>query len=227
MGQPAKRKGVLGIRNRTENWKTARAFAPLFGEAAIGLAQRLDENIDTGMQDVRIELFWAGMRDFVFGKCQGKQTKHDVEAWKRKIQTSYTQRFGELRQHVQAFGDFHLLENHNYSGTAPDPLYNNLVNTEIDIVLDTPRVLFIGEAKYEMDLAANRNLVLVHQFIRQYVMASILVNLAGTGKEVRMFVVGVNKNKRQVQFAIDRGWMKAGNVLKWSDIEKLAKGPSG
>ena len=50
-------------------------------------------------------------------------------------------------------------------------------------------------------------------FIRQYVMAKILVDLAKTGKEVVVFVVGVNENRLQVQFMIKQGWMKASNVL--------------
>ena len=53
-------------------------------------------------------------------------------------------------------------------------------------------------------------------------MAKILVDLTKTGKEVVVFVVGVNENRLQVQFMIKQGWMKASNVLSWSDIKRLA-----
>ena len=53
-------------------------------------------------------------------------------------------------------------------------------------------------------------------------MAKILVDLAKTGKEVVVFVVGFNENRLQVQFMIKQGWMKASNVLSWSDIKRLA-----
>ena len=78
------------------------------------------------------------------------------------------------------------------------------------------------QAKREMSLSPDGSLVLVHQFIRQYVMAKILVDLTKTGKEVVVFVVGVNENRLQVQFMIKQGWMKASNVLSWSDIKRLA-----
>ena len=47
----------------------------------------------------------------------------------------------------------------------------------------------------EMSLSPDGSLVLVHQLIRQYVMAKILVDLTKTGKEVVVFVVGVNENR--------------------------------
>ena len=67
----------------------------------------------------------------------------------------------------------------NYDVSTKDRmanLGNNLVNTEIDIVLQSPNHLFIGEAKHEMTFGANGRLVLVHQLIRQYVMAKILMD---------------------------------------------------
>ena len=84
----AKREGLLGIRKSTDNWKTSRVFAPLFGEAGMRIARRLGENTDTGTPDVRLELFWARMPDFISGKCDAKRSKDDLEAWKRKIQAS-------------------------------------------------------------------------------------------------------------------------------------------
>ena len=69
--------------------------------------------------------------------------------------------------------------------------FNNLLNTEIDIVLESPNHLFIGEAKSEMGFSPRSNRVLVHQLVRQYVTARILlayVNL-NCKKSVIPFIV--------------------------------------
>ena len=65
---------------------------------------------------------------------------------------------------------------------AKKKLFDNILNTEIDIVLETPTHLFIGEAKHEMGFGADANLVLVHQLIRQYVVATILLKLLDCNK---------------------------------------------
>ena len=72
-------------------------------------------------------------------------------------------------------------------------LYNNLRETEIDVVLETPKYLFIGEAKGETDLRGNGYRVLVHQLIRQYVMARILVDRLESGKEVVPLSLGMTR----------------------------------
>ena len=121
-------------------------------------------------------------------------------------------------------------KNYNVSTEGgEESLYNNLVNTEIDIVLETPKHLFIGEAKHEMTFGANGSLVLVHQLIRQYVMAKILVDLAVESddpkKEVVPFVVGDNieelKKKHQVKFMLAQRWLKKENILSWDCIKEL------
>ena len=58
---------ILGITNRTENWKTARQFAPYFtsDSARAALAQKLCGSEDHSGKDIQIELFWKGMRDYV------------------------------------------------------------------------------------------------------------------------------------------------------------------
>ena len=47
---------------------------------------------------------------------------------------------------------------------------NSLLGTEVDVVLETPKHLFIGEVKHESTFEADGKLVLVHQLMRQYVM---------------------------------------------------------
>ena len=95
----------------------------------------------------------------------------------------------------------------------------------MDIVLSSPSHLFIGEAKHEATFSADSSNVLAHQLIRQYVTASILVGLRRRSESVVPFVVGDSANalrrSHQVQFMIERGWMRAENVLEWGAIEAL------
>ena len=104
-------------------------------------------------------------------------------------------------------------------------LYDNLFNTEIDIVLETPNSLFIGEAKREAGLGTNGEYVLVHQLIRQFVMASILVHVMGSEKEVVPFLVVADadytRKTGQVQFMICQELLKKENVLTWGYIDRL------
>ena len=106
-------------------------------------------------------------------------------------------------------------------------MYNNLLHTEIDIVVGTPRHLFIGEAKHLSGFGYDGSDVLVHQLVRQYVMAKMLVELRDPYEEIEgvPFVVGddVDQLHRtgQVRFMIDQKWLKTENVLCWEEIEKL------
>ena len=67
-------------------------------------------------------------------------------------------------------------------------------------------------------------MVLVHQLIRQYVTATILLQIAGEHKEVIPFVVGDStdylKKTSQVRFMISQGWLSQANVLDWGDVER-------
>jgi len=104
-------------------------------------------------------------------------------------------------------------------------LTNSLLGTEVDVVLESPNHLFIGEVKHESTFGADGKLVLVHQLIRQYVTATILLQLAGEHKEVIPFVVGDStgylKKTSQVRFMINQGWLKDTNVLCWEDVENV------
>ena len=209
-----RRAGILGICNRTENWKTARHFAPFFGHEAKRLAEYLSgDPVESG---VRLELYWTGMRDFMDGR--------DEKKWKAEIGERYrnSKLFGNLRERVVDFAGFQKLKEHNYDNSETEGLYRNLYNTEIDIVLESQHALFIGEAKGEMSLGADSKLVLVHQLIRQYVMANILVDLIGTPKRVVPFVVGCNERQHQIQFMVGQGWMEKRHVLRWRQIKQLA-----
>ena len=213
---------VLGIENRTENWKTAVYFSPLFGGKSYRLAERLGAEPRPQPVEVRLELFWRGMRDLLH---QRKWHRSTIE---QELVDLYIARFSGLRSDVEAFQEFKLLRPENYDVSTEGRkanLFNNLSNTEVDVVLETPNHLFIGEVKHEMSLGANGKLVLVHQLIRQYVMATILVEISKkqpTRKQVIPFVVGDSvsglSKTSQVRFMIRQGWLRKENVLGWDEI---------
>ena len=233
---------VLGIDNRTENWQTAQSLSRFFGmrpkalARRLALAHRLGESPTTRAEDVTLELFWKGVRDWR-AHCTKKKSCED------QLVKRYLKRFGDLRQEIQQYGCFRKLESGNYEVLSEDQekrLVTNLVNTEIDIVLETPTHLFIGEAKYESGFHASGRLVLVHQLVRQYVMAKVLVDVLGCNREVVPFVVTGNAQQlkqpsgnagapgmrsHQVQFLIAQDWMKPDNCLTWKDLAKLASKP--
>ncbi len=219
------------IENRTENWKTARHFAPLIGDgdARAALVQRLGEPDGITGDQVKLELFWKGMRDYKH------QTGKTDEVLREKCARAYGKEpFHNLRGRIKAFNDENRsripMKDENYevsdSGKTGG-LLQNLLNTEIDIVLETPRHLYVGEAKQESRLGATGGYVLVHQLIREYVMANILLDLNGNDKKVVPFLV-VDEKKHssvmrhgQVQFMISQEWLDEKNVLTWGDIRSL------
>ena len=214
--------GILGIENRTENWKTAQLLE-LSDAGQVALASRLGEGVAPA-DDVRIELFWCGVRD-------GKQIlKKDLE----EAVAIYNRRFSNLRQQICDFKQqpsFRALKGHNYvvSRETRADFLNNLRNTEIDIVLETPERLFIGEAKHESGFSVDGKLILVHQLIRQFVTATILLDLLEEKREVVPFVVADAdrlesvKNTAQVKFMVHQGWLKDENVLPWDKIDAIKK----
>ena len=224
--------GILGIKNRTENWKTAQHFAPFVRDGNVGLklVRKLVENSDAQLDDIRIELFWYGMRDYVHKLGEGDEPTSE------KIAGLYNHCFPNLRKDIQAFGSFGDLKPRNYDVSdqgRKDGLKSNLLHTEIDIVLKTRRHIFIGEAKGESRLGADGKNVLVHQLIRQYVMTNILLSFrvaeGCSKKKVIPFVVGDKanlsklKNTAQVRFMICKGWLEKKNVLSWDKIDELAR----
>ena len=222
---------VLGIENRTENWKTARCLWPLFGDRAVHLAHRLGEPRTIPTADVKLELYWKGVRDWRAGRDKHECGERLVESCRRL--------FPDLRERIQRYGHFRNLRDRNYDITSKHQrtrLVNNLANTEIDIVLESPERLYIGEAKYKCGFHADGKLVLVHQLIRQYVMANVLVEVLGCDREIVPFAVvdgtggrpGPNANSEQpagwphqVRFLIEQGWMRAGNRLTWDQLAAI------
>ena len=136
---------------------------------------------------------------------------------------------GDLRSKASAFKGLRCSKDYNYdvlSQATRERLFQNMYNTEIDIVLETPKTLLIGEAKHEESLGADSKRILVHQLIRQYVMAKVLLTTIGCNKNVIPFIVGDCVDKiiktRQVQFMIAEKWMNGCNVLDWNEVGSLA-----
>ncbi len=218
---------ILGINNRTENWKTAKTFVPLMSNPTglTALAKRLGETSELSGKDIHLELFWKGMRDYV----HENETYEDLRS---ECAKAYELLFPRLRNKINKFAvetkKLKCLEDKNYdvsNSAGQDGLYQNLRNTEIDIVLQTSSSLYIGEAKEEAGLGADGECVLVHQLIRQYVMAKILLHLMGSEKRVVPFLVVEKgnlasvKKTGQVRFMIDvKKCLVEDNVLTWDDI---------
>lgn len=244
--------GILGIKNRTENWKTARSFVPFFRDeiACQELAGRLLKPLGKELaQDasVKIELFWRGGRDYVHGSVPASTDRRRKTTRPRRpparivigkaFSEPYKCLFDDLRGDLQDFGI--TLPNYiNYCPNAPKGvkrLAKNILNTEIDIVLETRRHLFIGEAKDESQLGRNGKYVLMHQLIRQYVTARILteiicsVHRSKRRKSIVPFIVANRKkldsirNDAQVEFMVHQGWLKEDNILSWEDIEAIRR----
>ena len=236
---------VLGIDNRTENWKTAFYFSPFFRDDAsrLKLAEKLGEPGGTESGDVHIELFWKGMRDYLQGKKE--EDGGAPKLYFSGLAELYERLFPDLRQKIEEFRSVELAlvikEDWNYKALTEiddkckwdTKLGDNLVGTEIDVVLESPDHLFIGEAKHATSLRGESSYVLVHQLIRQYVMAKILVQLRHEidglpSKKVVPFIVrdarDANDHRReqvQVEFMLNEGWLKQKNVLSWCAVKKL------
>ena len=222
---------ILGIENRAENWKTALCLSPFFGDRSVCLARRLGESQATQSKDVKLELFWNGVRDWCVGK--------DRDEYGELLIKSYRRLFPNLRKQIQRHRGFFNLRDGNYEATSDvqkEKLVTNLFHTEIDIVLESPGHLYVGEAKCESDFNTKGDRVLVHQLIRQYVMAKVLLDVLECDREVVPFVVveDCRKHSRhmptarkltaqphQVRFMVNQGWMDLENCLTWDDFAAM------
>lgn len=234
--------GILGIENRTENWKTARTFAPFFenDDSRVRLINRIVCNHgdipskDLLPGDVRLELYWKPIRDWLSHKGV------DDKDWECKIRAAAIRQLECLgvRSNLASFicerqcNDQRIksLKATAYCVEKKDPT-DNLKGTEIDIVLETDGYLCIGEAKQESSFSNDTNLALTHQLIRQYVTAKVLVDIAKSNHKVIPFVVVTKKEKLksggfrpfQLDFMIDQEWMSKSNIFSWCDINQIAR----
>jgi hypothetical protein len=229
---------IFGIRNRTENWKTASIFAPLIASHkqsklanflvnnAIGIQSALEGN------DVNIELFWKGFRDLWKQKSESLEKQSMIH----NVADTYNRLFYGLRTKIEEYNHWatsnkqpklNLYKDYNYvcSESEETMLFDNLLNTEIDVVLSTPDFLLIGEAKYEETFGASSKHLLTHQLVRQYVMASIVLDIVEKDTKNRTklipFVIGDNaKATAQVKFMHHFNFLSLGNVVTWNELER-------
>ena len=227
---------ILGIANRTENWKTALCFSPMFRDRGLRrkLVRRLGEPCETEPSEVHLELFWKGMRDHLHQERRAKRDSLLNEENIIDLAERYERLFPGLRDKVEAFGHFSNLKDSNYVVSTWEErrrLANNLFNTEIDIVLSTPTRLYIGEAKDESGLRGEGDMVLVHQLVRQYVTATILIDrLVSRGQAAPVKVVPflvrnetTGREQAQVDFMVEQCWIEQGNALTWNDINEISR----
>ena len=186
-----------------------------------------------------MELFWKGVRDWL--NCRPDEDRQ--KEGREKLWNSYTANFSLLRNQICTVRScmnrpkIRGLETDNYAtgSDVKERLVDNLRNTEIDIVLQTSDFLFIGEAKHESTFHANSKFVVVHQLVRQYVTAKVLLDVTGSKKVLVPFVVGdcrahllrTSQVKLMTQLRRARGdatWMEEGNVLSWKCVEDIASG---
>ncbi len=233
---------IFYIPNRTENWKTARAFIPIIEyHCQHELASRIIQCANGAHTPLRstqviLEVFWKGFRDYCSKKGKAKPSPEEVAV-------RYRESFSKLPEQICDYNDnastnkakLKQLKPGNYVcfHDSTQALYANVFNTEIDIVLSTPGYLLIGEAKHEETFGADSRLVLVHQLIRQYVMASILVDMIAQDnnselkEEVIPFIICDDpiqtKKSAQIKFLHHQGWINMDNVFSWSEIHKMTK----
>lgn len=184
----------------------------------------LDETVS---ENISIELFWYGVRDWLAEKndTDEKERKKDL------LYEAYCDRYSYLREDVQSFQSvrypykFQDLRPHNYVGSKAhkSELISNLANTEIDVVLETPLHLLIGEAKFESDLDTDSNYVLVHQLIRQYVAIKLLMRILRRKKIIVPFILSKKdlSNSLQVKFMVSKEWMKEQHCLSWNVFDEI------
>ena len=235
--------GILGIENRTENWKTVETFTPFFDnpDGRVRLAQRLlkplGKSLDFQLEEVQLELFWNGMRDFLKKQPDWKSLPNQdakIEKFGPVFAELYQREYSTLRTEILG-NRMSLPEDFNYNVSGADgkkKLYHHLHGTEFDVVLEAPGYLFVGEGKFMGDFSDNRNGVLKHQLVKQFVVANItsmFLQERGESERVKVvpFVVSDHpekiREKQQVKFMIGKGCMSSDNILSWDCIEKLSK----
>lgn len=223
------------VPNRTENWKTARVFAPYIcpdgKPKVIDLANRIVSNaknkgIAFSNDEVHLELFWKGFRDY----CNSKHITKNNSEFKDKTIQIYKSLFRNLRKDIEKYNEYGIdvltLRPGYYvanTSESKQKLFANLFNTEIDVVISIPGFLLIGEAKDEQPFGARSKHVLTHQLVRQYVMASILCKLieeeSGQKTEVIPFIIGDDLDKyAQIKLLKYMNWIDQDNIISWEKL---------
>lgn len=225
--------------NRSESWRIAKSFIDYGAkELSEKIAQDVLNNlhIERGSLQLRkpiqYSLFWTGLRDY----CDSNKINRRDRDFIKRVKAIYLDKFAGLEQQVYEFASNHkdqpvnirldrTKQNYIVSDGSEQRFINNLYFTEFDLVIQTGNYLLIGEFKDTQTFGANSKHVLVHQLVRQYVAANILLGLEGNEHiEVVPFVVADNPqhaNKTaQVKLLKHLGWLADGNVFDWGELNK-------
>jgi hypothetical protein len=171
-------KGVGIIINRAENNLTAKVFVTLFNSLRpAGTLLRALELEEGKCNQVKMELFWKGFRDYAIGDSQCRQ----------KFYREYMRIIPGIRAAVKSTrlkmrGTF-------YTGDDRDKLFNELRNTEVDVALFTDNKIYLGEAKRKEKLGSNGRNILAHQFLRQRVMVEVWKALNNDKRDLVSFII--------------------------------------
>lgn len=222
---------MLQIQNRSENWRLAKAF---INGGGVLLARSISDRVLSNSQhrsntkDIEYELFWTGYRDY----CDNVEDKlRNPELGNRALHF-YTEHFNNLYENIEEYNQNNSpsleieREKNNYTvnrETLGDFL-KNLYYTEIDIVIRIENFLLIGEVKHTQTFGSKSEHVLVHQLVRQYVMASILTKELSerdnTAYTVVPFIIANNIERNgQVRLLESLGWLHRDNIIPWESIE--------
>ena len=139
---------ISSINNRTENWKTAETFVPLLKSGIHSLARELGEKETTSKSDIHMQLYWKGMRDHQH-QDPGHYSQDDIAERFNRLFPNLHKSVSEYRRDEDDRG-FKELNVDNYVANTPrqrKALLSNLLHTEIDIVVESPQNLFIGEGE--------------------------------------------------------------------------------
>ncbi|NLW91363.1 MAG: hypothetical protein GXY34_07155 [Syntrophomonadaceae bacterium] len=216
---------ILGIRNRTENWKTAQTFLKLMYEGKLNSFLGLLVKDIISEDEIKMELFWKGVRDYRY------QEGISLD-FKERFTEAYIEHFGDLKSRLRdkTVKRVYGLTDKNYDTTYINDsnFLTNIQNQEIDIVLETDHHFFIGEAKYEVNnFNYNSQCFLSHQLLRQYITTKILLHDKKINKEIIQFVVCDGsivenmKNNYQVRFLKKYYDFDTERIVSWDAIAKL------
>ncbi|REL27514.1 hypothetical protein DXX93_13735 [Thalassotalea euphylliae] len=222
---------IFNINNRSESWRISRQF--ILGGYGLSnkLANKVVSNVGQELSgEVELELFWTGFRDY----CHSQSITLENKSLLNEVGIAFEKNFSTLFEQVESFNKRNTVKlridssKHNYrlNNQSLCKLVKNLYHTEIDIVISTGNSLLVGEVKSEVSFNANSEYVLVHQLIRQYVMATILVHLLNINgqniTQITPFVIAEKNVSRsaQVRFMIDSGWLHQSNIFDWSVLEE-------
>lgn len=222
---------MFKIVNKSENWRIAKLFINGSGEkVAKSIAEKVLLNCNLpNSTSIEYELFWKGYRDYC-DHIDGKGRNVDIKD--RALQV-YNAKFKSLRAEIEKYNASYFPRlnlddcgrNYTVSSESIDDFFRNLYNTEIDIVIRAGDCFLIGEVKHTQSFSADSGHILVHQLLRQYVVASIILEEISRMESKKFRVIpfiiadGNAKNTGQIKLLQHLGWLNEKNIFSWSSFE--------